>query len=146
MEVLVNTLAASSLPATTAPVADASLADAERFAQLMQADPAAASTAPTTALGHASATAPATPAASTADVPVQNVGDRILNGMQTISQDMQKQWNVVTQTLQDNGNNMTMQDMLQLQLHLTQASVQYEVLGKAISKSTQNFDQLVRVQ
>lgn len=134
MEVLVNTLAASTLPVAPMGLAAASPSDAERFAQLMQTAPPAA------------ATVPATPVAPAADAPVQNVGDRILSGMQSISQDMKQQWSMVSQTLQDAGNNLTMQDMLRLQLHLTQASVQYEVLGKAISKSTQNFDQLVRVQ
>lgn len=144
MEVLVNTLAASTLPTASTGLAAATPGDAERFAQLMQAAPTSVRPVPEATL--ASAAAPATPVVTGADAPVQNVGERILSGMQNISQDMKQKWSVVSQTLQDGGNNLTMQDMLRLQLHLTQASVQYEVLGKAISKSTQNFDQLVRVQ
>ena len=147
MEVLVNTLATSTLPTASTGLAAATPSDAERFAQLMQAAPTSAGPVPEATQARAAApTAPATPVATGADVPVQNVGERILSGMQNISQDMKQKWSVVSQTLQDGGNNLTMQDMLRLQLHLTQASVQYEVLGKAISKSTQNFDQLVRVQ
>lgn len=144
MEVLFNTLAASALPTAPMGLAAATPSDAERFTQLMQAAPTAAAPAPEAT--KASAVAPATPVPTGTDAPVQNVGERILSGMQNISQDMKQQWSVVSQTLQAGGNNLTMQDMLRLQLHLTQASVQYEVLGKAISKSTQNFDQLVRVQ
>ena len=41
---------------------------------------------------------------------------------------------------------MGMQDLLKLQLQLVQVSVQYDLVGKAVSRSTQNFDQLVRIQ
>lgn len=144
MEVLVNTLAASMLPAAPTGLAAAAPSDAERFTQLMQTAPLTATHAPEQS--QAAASVHAASAAPAAHAPVQNVGDRILSGMQNISQDMQQQWNAVHQTLKDGGSHLAMQDMLRLQLHLTQASVQYEVLGKAISKSTQNFDQLVRVQ
>ena len=138
MEVLATSLTPQLLPTAASSPVPASSSDAERFAQLMAPPPQDLSAvANTVAVQQAG-----TPAIG-AHAPV---GDRILQGMQNISQDLQKQWSAVQQTLNDGGNQLSMQDMLKLQLHLTQASVQYEVLGKAISKSTQNFDQLVRVQ
>lgn len=41
---------------------------------------------------------------------------------------------------------LNIQDMLKLQMQLVQTSFQYELVGKAISRSTQNLDQLVRIQ
>lgn len=73
-------------------------------------------------------------------------GDRILNGMQNVSNEFRDTWTRVSDTLRADRPEMGMQEMLSLQLHLTQASVQYDLLGKAVSRSTQNFDQLVRVQ
>ena len=36
-------------------------------------------------------------------------------------------------------------DMLRLQADLVQISVQYEMVGKAVSRTTQNIDTLVRM-
>ena len=37
-------------------------------------------------------------------------------------------------------------ELLKVQVALMQISVQYELIGKAVSRSTQNLDQLVKVQ
>ena len=71
---------------------------------------------------------------------------RVLNGMQNVSNDFRESWARAAATLGPDGATMDMQQLLRLQLHLAQASVQYDLVGKAISRSTQNFDQLVRVQ
>jgi type III secretion protein I len=76
----------------------------------------------------------------------QSVGDRVLNGMQSVSQDFRESWKRAAATLDPDGAAMDLGQMLSLQLHLTQASVQFDLVGKAISRSTQNLDQLVRVQ
>ena len=74
------------------------------------------------------------------------MGDRILAGMQSVSGEFQSAWKSVSASLDANAETMGMQDLLKLQMHLVQVSVQYVLVGKAVSRSTQNFDQLVRVQ
>ena len=74
----------------------------------------------------------------------QSAGEAILNGVRNLSSDFQSTWQSVVHAL--DGNQVTMTDMLKLQLALVQMSVQYEMVGKAISRSTQNIDQLVKMQ
>ena len=135
-------ITASLVSAPLEPLAGASVAAApgaaatQRFAALMQAPIVdSVATAPAAAgMPTPGATGPA------------SVGDRILNGMQNVSNDFRDTWTRVSDTLRPDSPELDMQAMLSLQLHLTQASVQYDLLGKAVSRSTQNFDQLVRVQ
>lgn len=129
-------LASVRFAAMTEGPASAAAPDAsatQRFAALMQTP------APET---------PATKAAAMQEglAPSGSVGDRILHGMHNVSSDMRDTWTRVSDTLRPAGPEISMQQMLSLQLHLTQASMQYDLLGKAVSRSTQNFDQLVRVQ
>ena len=74
----------------------------------------------------------------------RSAGEAILNGVRNLSSDFQSTWQSVAHAL--DGNQVTMSDMLKLQLTLVQMSVQYEMVGKAISRSTQNIDQLVKMQ
>lgn len=74
------------------------------------------------------------------------MGDRILAGMQSVSGEFQSAWKSVSASLDANAETMGMHNLLKLQMHLVQVSVQYDLVGKAVSRSTQNFDQLVRVQ
>ncbi len=80
-------------------------------------------------------------------LPVENrtLGDSILAGMQNLSTEFQQSWKTVNAAL-DAGSTMTMSDMLKLQMGLTQMSIQYDLVGKAIARSTQNLDQLVKLQ
>lgn len=121
----------SAVPAAAAPDAAA----VQRFAALMQPPVPEAVSA---AIGPA--------AAQAAGIAPRSFGDRVLHGMQNVSNDFRESWTRAAETLGTDGASMDMQRMLSLQLHLTQASVQYDLVGKAISRSTQNFDQLVRVQ
>lgn len=142
MDIVASPLVAS-LPVLPAPVAPTAVPDASataRFAALMQS-PAAAGTP---AMDH-SASAAATAMHPAIDSPT-SVGDRILAGMQGVSSDFQSAWKSVAATLDASADTMGMQDMLKLQMQLVQVSVQYDLVGKAVSRSTQNFDQLVRVQ
>lgn len=75
----------------------------------------------------------------------KSLGDAILGGIRNASADFQDKWASV-QSVLDNGNLTSVSDMLRMQLGLVQMSVQYEVLGKAVSRSTQNIDQLVKMQ
>ena len=86
-----------------------------------------------------------TPVLQVAPDPNASIGDRILSGMQGLSNDVQQSWATVKSAL-DNTSNMTTADMLKLQMGLTQMSIQYDLVGKAISRSTQNLDQLLKMQ
>ncbi|MFC7206473.1 EscI/YscI/HrpB family type III secretion system inner rod protein [Comamonas endophytica] len=100
------------------------------------------------AAGDVAAAPPALAPASVAPAAPDShsVGDRILQGMQGVSTEMRSAWTKVSDMLSPGHPMLSMQEMLGLQLHLTQASMQFELVGKGISRSTQNFDQLVRVQ
>lgn len=127
-------------PATAAPVVPAA-PDAHataRFAELM-------GTAPVLPNGAVAAMDPSLSATAVPAAGPVSMGDRILGGIQGLSDDMHSAWSSVAATL-DSVAQVSTQDLLKLQLNLTQVSVQYELVGKAISRTTQNFDQLVKIQ
>lgn len=148
MDIVASPLVATTLPALSAPAVATAVPDASataRFTALMQAPPIAPS-----AIDSVAASMAAQPAAASSAVAAQqgpsSVGDRILAGMQGVSSDFQSAWKSVSASLDANSQSMGMQDLLKLQLQLVQVSVQYDLVGKAVSRSTQNFDQLVRIQ
>ena len=73
------------------------------------------------------------------------LGESILEGMNHLSHEFDEARRAVRATL-DPGSKMTFSDVLRLQLTLTELSIQNELVGKAISRSTQNIDQLVKMQ
>lgn len=119
-------------PAAAVPLVADPLATA-RFSEVMNAQPTAV----------AEAVEAAYPAAVQAGS--RTLGDTILSGMQGLSTEFQQSWKTVN-TILDGGSSMTTYDMLKLQMGLTQMSIQYDLVGKAISRSTQNLDQLVKMQ
>lgn len=148
MDILASSLAAAQhvLLAPSAPRTPDRLAT-ERFAAVMQQPAAPTGPGP----GPGTVAPPSTDlqadntVALTSPENSASVGDRILSGIQSVSGDFQTAWKAVAETV--SSDQMTsMQDMLRLQLQLAQVTVQYDLVGKAISRSTQNFDQLVRVQ
>lgn len=116
-------------PAATPPVDDLAAA---RFQEVMNAQPAPVAQAVQEAF-------PGVPASQ------RTLGDSILAGMQNLSSEFQQSWKTVNAAL-DAGSLMTMSDMLKLQMGIVQMSIQYDLVGKAISRSTQNIDQLVKMQ
>jgi len=112
---------------TAAPTAD----DATRFADLVQAAPP-----PLDSPGITD------PLVATARTP----GESILNGMSTIGTDFKDAWTQAQQMLARPAGEMTTVDMLRMQMQMVQLSVQVEMVGKTISKATQNIDQLVKLQ
>ena len=137
MEIIANLSSVRLDPALSAvPVAAAPDAAAvQRFAALMQPPaPEAASAAVGTASVQAAAIAP------------QSFGDRVLSGMHSVSNDFRESWTRAAATLGPDGAAMDMKQLMSLQLHLAQASVQYELVGKAVSRAGQNIDHLVRLQ
>ncbi|GAB2734913.1 hypothetical protein GCM10027019_12900 [Melaminivora jejuensis] len=111
---------------------------AQRFAAIM-AQPVAAPVAPAPA-ALAPAIAPASAAAAS------SIGERILSGMGGISGDMQASWKAVAEVLQRGEHQVNLQDMLRLQMNLVQVTMQYDLVGKVVSRSGQNIDHLVRLQ
>lgn len=140
---LTNLASASAPAAAAAPNAMA----AARFAELMALPPDANVAADAVqASGGAASPLQSTNALPALDADA-SVGDRILNGLQSVSGEFKTSWSEVSKAVTaSSGDTMNMQDILKLQLHLVQTSFQYEMVGKVISRSTQNLDQLVRIQ
>lgn len=132
---IIDSLASSPLAALkkTQAIVAPDAAATQQFAALMQA-PAV----------DAASLAPA--AAASAAVNNVSVGDKILNGMQRMSTDLRDSWNKISDSLRPESAELSMQQTLGLQLQLSVATVQADMLGKVTSRSTQNFDQLVRMQ
>lgn len=126
----------SGMPAVSVAAApDASAV--QQFAALMQ--PPAAEAASAAAAGTAGAAAQATA------IGPQSFGDRVLNGMQNVSNDFRDSMTRASDTLRADSSIGTHQ-ILSVQLNLSMTTFQLELVNKAISRSTQNLDQLVRVQ
>ena len=106
---------------------------AARFAEIMDRPDAVAGGAPAAAVDGTQAV-------------TRTMGDNILNGLQHMSTEMQQTWTSVGGALDGAGNKLGMHDLLRMQLGLSQMSIQYELVGKAVSRSTQNIDQLVKLQ
>lgn len=138
MEISQLALASTTLlaePATSAPARPEGLgAAAERFAALMDAG----SAPPATAAAGASGLIVPPPGEGS------SLGDAILGSMRDVSSAFSQRWGEVEALVSQDLTSV--HDLMRVQISLTQAAIQYDVLGKAISKSTQNFDQLVRLQ
>lgn len=75
----------------------------------------------------------------------RTLGESILEGMNHLSHEFDETRRAVRATL-DPGAKISFNDALRLQLTLAELSIQNELVGKAISRSTQNIDQLVKMQ
>ena len=129
---------ATAIARTDSRTAAPSASAAAQFAQLMAPD----DPVPTDAV--APAMAPASPTSATSPTGNPTMGDAILSGLRSVSADVSSKWNAVSKAL--DMPNLQMADMLKLQMTVSQMSVQYDLVGKAISRSTQNIDQLVKLQ
>ncbi len=131
----INVATTQTTPAVTAAGAPDALAT-ERFAAIMQADPAAT--------GQAAQMVQSGQAALPAPQATGTMGERILNGLNNLSSDFQQSWKNVNDVL-DGGGTLTTAEMLKLQMNLTQMSIQYDLVGKVLSRSTSNIEQLVKI-
>lgn len=75
----------------------------------------------------------------------QTLGNQILSSLQSVSTDYAQKWKNVTAGLDEVARRPSAGSMLKVQSELLQVSVQYELVGKAVSRSTQNIDTLVRM-
>ncbi len=108
---------------------------AARFATIMQSSEVAKAGLPQ------SASVPTTEPAATPT----SLGDRMLASLQGASEDFRKVWHDAETRLKADES-LKMQDMMIMQLQISQMAVGYELIGKIVSRSTQNIDQLVRIQ
>lgn len=84
------------------------------------------------------------PAAGPAAQP-SSLGDRLLASLQGASEDYKGVRGQVEARL-ESDKTLEMHEMMAMQLQITRVAVAYDLFGKLVSRSTQNFDQLVRVQ
>ncbi len=82
----------------------------------------------------------ATPAEAT-----PTLGSQILSGLRGAAGDFSDKWKNISHSLEGLATKPAISDMLRLQTELLQVSVQYELIGKAVARSTQNIDTLVRM-
>lgn len=75
----------------------------------------------------------------------KTLGNQILTGLQSASADYAQKWQNVTAGLTDLASQPSTASMLKVQSEMLQVSVQYELVGKAVARSTQNIDTLVRM-
>lgn len=111
----------------------ASAADEKRFSDLLNADLLGGYLDPRERSVPTSASAPA------------SIGDRILNGLTSLSGDFERSWSSIS-SASNVENGLSTHEILKLQMNLVQMSVKYELVNKAITRSVQNVEQLVKIQ
>jgi len=113
-----------------APQAD----DVARFNELMNGP------APDVGASPAVAAPAATPA-----VAKPMLGEQILGSLNSLSGELQLSWRNIGQSV-SSTEPMTMQQMIDIQMQLSGVSLTYDLVSKGVSRSTQNLDQLVKMQ
>lgn len=90
------------------------------------------------------AASPSAPASATLEA-APTLGSQILSGLRGVAGDFSDKWKDISHSLDGLGAQPAISDMLRLQTELLQVSMQYELVGKAVARSTQNIDTLVRM-
>ena len=80
-----------------------------------------------------------------ADAPALTLGDKVLQGMQGLREQVEMKSDAVKTHLQS-GDTLDMRQMFQTQMAMTNLMVTEDYIGKIVSKSTQTFDTLLRNQ
>lgn len=165
-EQLANTAKSSSTTEGLTPGVDAATAAAWQNAYSAAAQPAAAPTGGIDAIpksqGLASDVAPSLsvspqegiqPASQALFDPAMNQsvkgmtpGDRILNGLKATSDNLTQRLESVANLVSQNGGDMSLATALHVQVEVTKFGLEAELTSKIISKSTQDLDQLTRMQ
>ncbi|WP_025137547.1 type III secretion system inner rod subunit SctI [Achromobacter sp. DH1f] len=139
----ITALAAALSPALesvkAAPAATPSERVTERFNQLMAAPEAGAPSLTGLQAALQSAFTPAVDAAPA------TLGNQILSSLRSTTTEYSEKWQNISGRLDAMSTEPSIADMLRLQADLVQISVQYEMVGKAVSRTTQNIDTLVRM-
>ncbi|MES2772088.1 MAG: EscI/YscI/HrpB family type III secretion system inner rod protein [Pseudomonadota bacterium] len=74
------------------------------------------------------------------------LGDTILRSLQGAGAEISTAWKDASNVTGANDGDLSMTQALQVQWKMVTVSAQYEAIGKAIGKSAQDVDQLVRTQ
>ncbi|MCY1198926.1 MAG: type III secretion system inner rod subunit SctI [Achromobacter veterisilvae] len=123
---------------STPPTPPAQLAT-ERFNAVMSAPEAGAPSL--TGLQSALQSAFAAPV----DAAPQTLGNQILASLRSTTTEYSEKWQGISSRMDAIASQPSVADMMRLQADLLQVSVQYEMVGKAVSRTTQNIDSLVRM-
>jgi len=111
----------------------APVGDVERFNATLNAPQAAPAVAPVEAAQNVRA----------ADGP-RNLGNAILDGLEAASRDVSQRWPAAAQAIEK--PEIGVADLLRLQLNVVQGSLQWELVTKAVGKSAQNLEQIIKAQ
>lgn len=79
------------------------------------------------------------------DAAPATLGNQILASLRSTTTEYSEKWQNISGRLDAMSSAPAIADMLRLQADLVQVSVQYELVGKAVSRTTQNIDSLVRM-
>jgi len=121
---------------------------AEQFSALMNAPDKAAQAQAMTETGPVTGVQAALQAAfapGAAAAPA-TMGSQILQSLQATAGDFSSKWNNISTSLEQVAARPTVADMLRLQTDMLQVAVQYELVGKGVSRTTQNVDSMVKMQ
>lgn len=136
-------LSAALPPVLNTPATTPAQLATERFNAVMNApavdEPGAAP--PLSGLQAALQTAFAPPV----DAAPQTLGNQILSSLRTTTTEYADKWQGISGRLDAMGSRPNVADMMRLQADLLQVSVNYEMVSKAVSRTTQNIDSLVRM-
>jgi type III secretion protein I len=127
-------------PAMATPPVAPALAT-ERFNAIMNAPDMGTITGPL----PATATIVQGPITPLVDTGAPTLGNQILSGLRTTAADFSQKWQNIAVGLDKTVTQPNIADMLRLQSELMQVSVQYELVGKAVSRTTQNIDAMVKM-
>lgn len=127
-----SALAASTLQEFTLP---AKAGDVARLEDLMQPPAGLATALP--AGGQATTVAASGESAT--------LGDRILGALEKTSLELKEKWQRVDTAINRSGEPST-QDILRTQADLIDLAVQYQVIGKVVTRAAKNVEDLLKVQ
>jgi hypothetical protein len=158
---MIEQLAAALSPSTSA-VASADSVGAAPLAQLSATDVErfrAAMIAPQTEVAAPELQSPAIRAALSAQStpvdspmgagaggppPVSSIGESILSGLKSVSDDTRARYRQIAEVLSDPAPSIS--DLMSLQFVILQNSLQFELTSKLISKAPQTIDSIVKTQ
>jgi len=79
------------------------------------------------------------------DTTAPTLGNQILSSLRSTASDFSQKWQNIAVGLDKTITQPNIADMLRVQSELVQVSVQYELVGKAVSRTTQNIDAMVKM-
>lgn len=133
MDILPVSTALASLPVASPLPAPAARADIERLRELTQPTSTVVAPADMASAPTMNSEAPAT------------LGDRILDVLDKTSQGLKEKWQRVDQAI-NRETEPTTQDILRAQAELVDLAVQYQVIGKVVTRAAKNVEDLLKVQ